>query len=359
MRATRWDVLLWVAMTLPSAVTLAREPIFAAVTPAYVMQFPRDHGSHPGFRTEWWYMTGWVRDDSGHERGFQITFFRTRPGLQENNPSRFAPKQILFAHAAVSDPSHGRLRHDQRAARAGFGLAQTNVGDTSVSIGDWRFDRGMDGYVAEIPANTFTLSLRMRPTQPLLLQGDRGFSRKGPKPEQASHYYSAPQLSVSGTIQIESRKLPVSGTAWLDHEWSSEYLAPQAQGWDWAGINFADGGALMAFRIRGKDGSVFWAGGSVRDARGNVHILAPDNVQFTVLKRWRSPRTGAEYPVAMRVRARHMELELEPLMDDQELDSRASTGTVYWEGAVRVRQNDALIGLGYLELTGYVEKLRF
>ncbi|MGP1678425.1 MAG: lipocalin-like domain-containing protein [Burkholderiales bacterium] len=331
---------------------------YAQVKPGVELQFPRDHGSHPQFRTEWWYLTGWVKKADGTELGIQITFFRNRPGVAEDNPSRFAPRQLLFAHAALADAKTGKLLHDQRAARAGFGLAEAKEGSTDVWIDDWSLQQTDSGYSARIAARDFGYALEFKVTQPLLLQGERGLSRKGPLPAQASYYYSQPQLAVSGTITVKGEQFAVSGSAWLDHEWSSEYLANEAVGWDWVGLNLADGGALMAFRIRDKQGRVYWAGGALRGADGRVHVLGPADVRFEPTRRWRSPRTGAEYPVAMRLRAGEFELELEPMMDDQELDSRASTGTIYWEGAVRARAAGKLQGYGYLELTGYWRPLR-
>jgi predicted secreted hydrolase len=320
--------------------------------------FPRDHGSHPEFRTEWWYLTGWVKDAGGLEYGVQVTFFRNRPRLQEDNPSRFAPKELLFAHAAVADPRHGRLRHDQRAARALAGVAQAAQHDTVVRIDVLSLRRDGEAYRARIPSGEFDLDLRFQPTQPLLLQGGRGVSRKGPDPLQASYYYSRPHLAVSGSVRAGGAAVPVSGAAWLDHEWSSEYLARKAAGWDWVGLNLDDGGAFMAFRMRLEHGGVLWAAGTHRDASGRVRALGPAEVAFEPLRRWRSPRTGATYPVAMRVQAGDLELDLEPLMDDQELDARASVGTVYWEGAVRARRAGRRAGAGYLELTGYAGPLR-
>jgi predicted secreted hydrolase len=194
---------------------------------------------------------------------------------------------------------------------------------------------------------------------PVLRQGEAGYSRKGSRPAQASYYYSRPHLAVQGELTLDRRTLQVTGEAWLDHEWSSQYLADEAAGWDWTGINLADGGALMAFRIRRRDGAVLWSGGALRDSRGTVVTLSPQEIAFEPLRRWRSPRTDVEYPVAMRVRAGRLRLELQPLMDDQELDSRASTGAVYWEGAVTAAQDGRTIGRGYLELTGYFGELSF
>jgi len=331
---------------------------YPRVGPGTALAFPRDHGSHPAFRIEWWYVTGWVRDGSGNEYGIQVTFFRHRPGVAEDNPSAFAPRQLLFAHAAVADPRHGRLRHDQRAARTGFGLAEAAEDTTRVWVGDWSLALVDGSYVARIAAREFALDLRFAPTQALLLQGDGGVSRKGPDPRQASHYYSHPQLAVSGDLTVEGRKLAVAGTAWLDHEWSSEVMASDAVGWDWAGVNLADGGALMAFQMRGRDGGALWAGGTLRDANGQTRAFAPGEVRFVPQRRWRSPRTQVDYPVAMAVAAGGAEYTLVPLLDDQELDSRASTGTIYWEGAVRAQQGGREAGKGYLELTGYWKPLQ-
>ena len=331
---------------------------YAQVQAGDEVQLPRDQGSHPLFRTEWWYLTGWVKKADGSELGVQITFFRNRPLLAEDNPSRFAPRQLLFAHAALADAKTGKLLHDQRAARAGFGLAEAKEGSTDVWIGDWSLQQTASGYSAKIAARDFDYALEFKSTQPALLQGERGLSRKGPRPGQASYYYSQPQLAVSGTISVRGERYTVSGGAWLDHEWSSEYLAQEAAGWDWVGLNLADGGALMAFRIRDKTGRSYWAGGALRDGNGRVRVLGREEIRFEPVRRWRSPRTGAEYPVAMRLRAGELDLELEPLMDDQELDSRASTGTIYWEGAVRAQAHGKPLGLGYLELTGYWKPLR-
>ena len=331
---------------------------YAPVQPGAELQFPRDHGSHALFRTEWWYLTGWVKDARGADLGIQITFFRNRPLLAETNPSRFAPRQLLFAHAALADAKNGKLLHDQRAARSGFGLAEAKEGGTDVWIDDWSLKQTDSGYSARIAARDFGYALEFKPTQPLLLQGERGLSRKGPLPAQASYYYSQPQLAVSGSITVRGERREVSGRAWLDHEWSSEYLAPEAAGWDWVGLNLADGGALMAFRMRDKQGGTLWAGGSLRGADGRVRRFAPDEVHFAARRRWRSPRTQAEYPVALRLRAGELEFELDPMMDDQELDARESTGTIYWEGAVSANRGGKLLGRGYLELTGYWRPLR-
>ena len=331
---------------------------FPEVTAGRPLRFPRDHGSHPAFRNEWWYITGWLEDSSRDPFGFQITFFRNRPGVAEDSKSAFAPRQLLFAHAAIADPRLGRLRHDQRAAREGFDLATAREGNTDVWIGDWSLARGENAYRAQIAARDFALALDFTPTQPLLLEGDAGVSRKGPVPAQASYYYSEPQLAVKGRATIAGAGRSITGVAWLDHEWSSEYMAPEAVGWDWTGINLDDGGALMAFRMRDRSGASFWAAGGYRPVGGGARVFAADEVEFTAQRRWRSPRTGVEYPVAMTVRAGDRSYTLDPLIDDQELDTRSGIGVLYWEGAVRASAGGRAVGRGYLELTGYGKAMR-
>jgi predicted secreted hydrolase len=330
---------------------------YPLVRPGVPIAFPADHGAHPAYRTEWWYATGWLRTEDGRDLGFQVTFFRSRLPVDPANPSAFAPRQILFAHAGLSDPATGRLLHDQRAARAGFGLAQAATGDAAVAIRDWSFRRHADGrFETRIPAKDFTLALALTPTQPPLLQGVAGYSRKGPDPADASHYYSVPHLRVAGTVLRGGKAVRVTGAAWLDREWSSNYLDPRAAGWDWTGLNLDDGSALMAFRIRGRNGGTLWAGGSLRRRDGGIVRFAPGDVTLTPRRRWRSPGTGAVYPVEQDLAVRLPEgvrhFRLTPLFDAQELDGRAGGLPVYWEGAVRTRS-----GRGYLELTGYVAPL--
>lgn len=334
-------------------------PKFSAVVPGYILSFPRDFGAHPTFRTEWWYVTGWLETPEKKPLGFQVTFFRAATGLDEANPSRFAPKQLIIAHAALSDPAIGKLLHDQKSARDGFGLAYTKVGNTDVKLGDWTMLRDGNGrYQTRVDARDFALRLSLTPSQPPMKQGENGFSRKGPLPEQASYYYSEPHLEVAGTIVHDGKPVAVSGSAWLDHEWSTAYLDPDADGWDWVGVNLDDGSALMAFQIRGKDGRRIWAYAGLRDASGNMTLFAPEEVNFEPQRTWRSPRTGATYPVAMRIRTGPTEWLLTPLQDDQELDSRESVGAVYWEGAVTVNRDGTPAGRGYFEMTGYVKPLK-
>ena len=352
------------ALSLASPRTVAQSPgrvtdeasrstQYALVTPGYRIRFPDDEGSHPAFRTEWWYITGWLEAAGRAAVGFQITYFRVRPDIDVRNPSAFTPHQLVIAHAAVSDSARGRLLHDQRLARAGFGLAGAEEGRTHVWIDDWSLAQRGSNYRVRVGAREFLMDLEFNAEQRPLLQGEDGYSRKGPKPESASYYYSIPQLRVGGRLAQSGQSAQGSGRAWLDHEWSSSYMDERASGWDWIGLNLADGSALMAFRMRDRAGARFWAGATYRSASGVRETFAPADVEFTPLRSWRSARTGATYPVVWRVRAGALVLLIEPLMDDQEHDTRASVGTVYWEGAVTAIIDGRSVGRGYLELTGY------
>ncbi len=335
--------------------------------------FPADHGAHPDTRIEWWYLTGTVTagalapEDGGASAdrcGFQITFFRSRTPVAADQPSRFAAKQLLFAHAALTDLKRGRLQHDQRIARSGFGIAEAATSDTAVSLRDWGLIReardGGSRYRARVASDSagFAFDFSFDTTQPLLLQGDAGYSRKGPQPEQASHYYSETQLAVAGTLKRDGVAQPVRGTAWLDHEWSDSLLDPNAVGWDWIGMNLADGSALTAFRLRRADGGTVYAGGSFRAAGGAMRNFSADDVSFTPGRVWISPASRARYPVEWAIATPVGRYRVKSLLDAQELDSRASTGAIYWEGLSELQDEAGRrVGLGYLEMTGYAGKL--
>jgi len=334
-------------------------PAGALALPPRMLQFPRDHGAHPDLR---WYITGRAREPAnpGREFGFQVTFFRTRVDGTQGMSSRFAARQLVFAHAAITDLAGGRLWHDQRIARVGFGIAEAAEDDTRVKLRDWSLVREPQGrYVASVPAQELAIELRFTPTQPLLLQGDRGLSRKGPQPRQASYYYSQPQLQATGRLRVQGREHEVSGSAWLDHEWSEELLHPEAVGWDWIGMNLDDGGALTAFQLRRQDGSPLWDGGSFRTAEGATTIAARGQTRFTPQRRWTSPLSGATYPVEWTVQTPAGVHTVRAVIDAQELDSRQSTGALYWEGLSDLLDGDGRrVGRGYLEMTGYAKRLR-
>lgn len=374
---------------------------YPTVTAGQALQFPRDHGAHPEYRTEWWYLTGWLHSPDApaadRDIGFQLTLFRSRPPIAALN-SRYAPTQLMLAHAALALPSQQRLVHAQASARwwAEHPRLRMSTKDTDLAMDGWQLQRRQtpsEHYQIQLNTDALQLDLTITPTtghsqgqaqaQSPWLQGDRGYSRKGPRAEQASWYYSRPQLAVRGRWRVSetagkaerSAKSAASsdpqhawhkvssGVGWLDHEWASSVLDRRASGWDWVGLNLDDGRALMAFQIRqqGEQAAPLWQTIASWPAASRG-----DQLRFEPRRWWTSPRTQVRYPVAqtlhLHLAGQALSLELEPLFDDQELDGRQSTGIVYWEGAVRVMQQEGSarrqIGRGYLELTGYHAPLR-
>jgi predicted secreted hydrolase len=342
---------------------LAGLPWIAGASPALALPerrlvFPRDHGAHPELRTEWWYITGAVQA-AGRSFGFQVTFFRSRVDATQDMRSKFAAKHLLFAHAALTDVQGGKLWHDQRIARQGFEVADAAQADARLRLRDWSLVREGESWHARLPAAGFELELRCEPTQPVLLQGRNGLSRKGPDPAQASYYYSLPQLAVRGRVTLQGRAYEAAGKAWLDHEWSEEAMHPEAVGWDWIGMNLDDGSALTAFRLRRKDGSALWDGGSFRSYKGDLYIASRGETEFSPQRRWTSPLSRASYPVEWIVRTPADFYTVRAVLDNQELDSRGSTGAIYWEGlSDLIDSNGKRVGGGYLEMTGYARPLK-
>ncbi len=351
----------------------------ASVQRGAALQFPRDHGAHLGARIEWWYFTGCLLKPGGEpSHGFQLTFFRHATGLAENLPGRFAPRQVLLAHAALTDltdlthltPAPGSVhRSASRAARwtgaAQAPLAAAATHDARVHLGNWwlqRRDGSPSVFEVSFSVADVELTLSASATQPPLLQGDAGWSQKGPQPDAASHYVSEPQLRLSGHMQRGGgrggKSLSVQGLGWLDHEWSDELVPAGAVGWDWTGINLADGSALTAFRLRRADGSALWGGGSFRSATGATQNFAAATVRFEPGLRWRSPRSSASYPVHWQVHTPAGTWQLRALTDDQEMDGRTSLTGHYWEGLSELLDAQGRrAGLGYLEMTGYAAPL--
>jgi len=350
----------------PSGLLLVKRPL----------RFPQDLGSHPDTAIEWWYVTGALQ---AQQRlfGFQLTFFRSRVPVTQTMTSAFAARQLIFAHAAVTDVAGKRLLHDQRIARssgaATVDLAHASTTDTDVALQDWSLVRRQGHYQAQVKGSNFGFSLQLTQTQPMLLQGDQGWSRKGPQAAQASFYYSLPQLQVSGELTLAGQTLAVQGRAWLDHEWSQSLMHPDAVGWDWIGMNLTDGSALTAFRLRTSSGEALWAGGSWR-AQGAVQavVFTAQDVTFEAERFWKSAASGTTYPVEWTVTVPSVagggggvvaagirRFTVRAVIDAQELDSRSSTGAIYWEGLSDLLDDQGRrVGRGYLEMTGYASPLK-
>ncbi|WP_291994742.1 lipocalin-like domain-containing protein [Candidatus Accumulibacter sp. ACC003] len=330
--------------------------VYPPVRRGVALAFPRDHGAHADFRTEWWYVTG-ALDSPIADSGFQLTFFRSRPGVAEALQSPIAARQILFAHAALTLPGD-RLRHSERAARANLGAGFSEV-DCDVHIGAWRIARAErrsgEVFKLQMQSPQFSYDFTLTPSQAPLLQGDGGYSRKGDAPELASYYVSWPQLRVDGVLVLDGKRQNASGRAWFDHEWSTAILGAGAVGWDWVGINLDDGGALMAFRMRDAQRQTLFAHAAWRDAGGRLRQFATDQVSFTPRRDWSSPRSGGRYPVEIEIRVGELTLRTRPVLDDQELSTHQPATIVYWEGLVHVE--GSVRGRGYLEMTGYADRL--
>lgn len=359
--------------------------------------FPRDHGAHPDTRIEWWYLTGWLGAAGSMEptHGFQITFFRSRTRFGEppaeashgdgGRAGRFVPRHLLLAHAAVTDLAGRRHLHAQRVGRwSGHpdeGPDRAALHDADVQLAGWRLARrerpaaaanpgdtnaatgAATRWLVQVRADAFALAGTFTAPQPLLLQGDDGFSRKGPEERQASHYYSWPQLQAELTLELHGHRITTGGRGWLDQEWSDELMHPEAVGWDWIGINLFDDSALTAFRLRRADGTTLWAGGSHRAGKAGGgfirRVFETAEVHFAAGARWQSPATHARYPVRWQVSTPAGRFKVRALLDAQELGSRPGGGAVYWEGlAELLDEGGRRVGLGYLEMTGYAAPLK-
>lgn len=357
-------------LLIPLAVTVFAVPAdddFARVTGPCRLTFPADHGAHPDYRTEWWYYTGNLTDDTNRRFGFQLTFFRSRilsPGEERSWPpvrSAWRTGHVYMAHAALSDIDGNHFRHSQKLARGAVGLAGAvhTHRQLQVFIGDWFARIAPEHHDLKASTPQFGLALRAIPAKPPVLHGDQGYSRKGSAPDRASCYYSFTRMDTRGTLQVEDKTLRVTGSAWMDHEFSSAPLDPDAVGWDWFSLQLDDETELMVFVIREKDGRDSSASsGTFVDSQGQVRHLTRSAFTLERLATWTSPHSKARYPSRWRLRVPALDLDLTvaPNLDDQELQTGPTTGVTYWEGSVQVngtRAGSPVAGHGYVELTGY------
>jgi len=317
-------------------------------------EFPRDHGAHPRFATEWWYFTGNLQNPAGRPFGYQLTLFRVglRPGPPADD-SDWRAHQLYMGHLAISDIADARHLHAERFSRAAAGLAGATTGPLQVWLGPWSVRSGPTGtFPLQIEAATaeMGISLTLRDNgRPVVLQGDRGLSRKSAQPGNASYYYSYTRLATRGKIRLGQRQFDVSGESWFDREWSSSALAADQAGWDWFALHLDDGRDLMFYRMRGKDGKAQrFSRGVLVEHDGTIEALSHHQVELRPLRHWTSD-TGNRYPVAwhLRVPGHDLDLRVEAAFDAQEMPLTVR----YWEGAVRV--TGSAQGVGYLELSGY------
>ncbi len=335
---------------------------FTEAVPGYRFSFPRDHGSHPSFRTEWWYFTGHLWTPNGARRfGYQLTFFRqAAPPSAWKGSSTWRSDQLHLAHAAITDGSAHRFLVDERLDRAGL-LAGASLEGLSVFQQDWQAEQEGSGQIRlRMTVQGASLDLTLDPATPPVVFGEDGVSRKGADPSAASHYITFPQLQARGSLRLpEGPVLRVQGRGWMDHEFSSNQLAPDQVGWDWAGIQLRDGRSLMAYQLRRGDGSQdpystlteVSASGRIRRSTHRFNLKAVGT--------WRSAASGATYPLPLALEAWGERFTLVPVLADQELRTGRSTGITYWEGACRVLDGTGQeVGDAYVELTGYAHTLK-
>ena len=278
---------------------------------------------------------------------------RAASGVRDN-PAALAPRQFIFAHAALADPTLGRLRHDQRGGAPRSASRARTRAPRDVWIDDWRLALEGNRYEAVVHGRDFGYRLTFTASGPPLLQGEaRLLSARARRPARRATTTAVRISRSPATIERDGRREAVTGAAWLDHEWSSQYMAGDAVGWDWTGLNLDGGGALMAFVMRARDGTLRWGGATLMAPDRTVRTFGPSAVRFTPLRTWTLAAHRRRVSGGDARRGRRPDFDLAPLLDDQELDSRSSTGTIYWEGAVRAAENGKPAGRGYLELTGY------
>ena len=340
---------------------------FARATAPRRFSFPADLGPHPEFRTEWWYYTGNLETAAGRHFGFQLTFFRTAlapPGVAARAPARapsaWSSRQLYLAHFALTDTAGRRFHAWSRLDREALGLAGARAAPFRVWLTDWSAEsEAVDGRPVRLRAaeGDVAIDLVLASDKPVALQGDRGLSRKGPEPDNASFYYSLSRMSARGTVRAGGELLAVSGLAWMDREWSTSALGPDLVGWDWLALQLDDGRDVMVYRLRRRDGAADpHSAGALIAADGVTRTLTPDEVTLDALDHWTSPRSRVRYPSRWRlaIPGAALSLEITPRLADQEL----IVGTRYWEGAVLVQGTAAgrpIAGRGYVELVGYGE----
>ena len=337
---------------------------YRLAVPPYTFAFPRDHASHPQFRTEWWYYTGHLAA-GGRRFGYELTFFRVGlPRVHAATHSAWAVHDLMFVHAALTDEAHNRFLYRDEVLRPALGLAGADSTRYRVWLGDSRAELAPDGrtHALHAAAPGFALALALEPGKAPAVHGERGVSQKTSGAGNASQYYSLTRMATEGTLALGTDTLAVTGTSWMDHEFGSSSLMDGNAGWDWFSVQLDDGRELMLYALRRSDGSIEpLSAGSLIERDGRVRHLARSAFRITARGRWTSPHTGAVYPSGWRLElpGDRLDLEVTPRVRDQELIARAMGGIVYWEGSCSVQgtsRGTPVVGEAYAELTGYAKR---
>lgn len=347
-------------------VLIAAVLTFQAAVAPYTYHFPRDHGAHDAYRTEWWYFTGHLHTAQGRRFGFELTIFRIglepRASVWRRGESRWYAYQLYPAHLAITDEQTHTFVYAQTFARDALGAGYASQRHLHAGAGGWTLD-GSDAVRPVMhlqgSSNGNGIDLVLHSVKPPAIHGIGGISRKGPCATCASHYYSFTHLLASGAVTRSGVRFPVTGIAWMDHEYGSDELTANQTGWDWFAIQLNDDREVMLYRLRERGGATTpQSSGSLIDRHGGVRYLPLRAFTIIATGWWRSPHTGALYPSGWTVTVRGAgTFSLVPVMRDQELADVG--GTSYWEGAVDVRdpRTGAALGQGYVELTGYASRV--
>jgi predicted secreted hydrolase len=342
---------------------------FAPARPGYVYAFPRDHGSHEQFQTEWWYFTGHLSSTNGRRFGYELTFFRRGIDSPDawGNPSAWAMRHLYFAHFALTDEANEQFRFAEKLSRAGINKAGAEVDRLNVWIDRWLLKTVAPDhrqFHLEAQAEGFSIDLTLESSKPPVIHGTGGVSRKGQHTEATSHYYSMTRLQTTGSVVVQGVPLAVKGESWMDHEFGSADLSEGLVGWDWFSLQLENDYDIMAYGLRRADGTFDPASsGTLVRPNGSSTSLSLEAINVSVQGHWTSPVSGARYPNqwTLSIPSEKVELNISPRMANQELVTERSTGVTYWEGAVDVTglwKGENIHGQGYVELTGYAEPYR-
>lgn len=348
------------SIALSQILTTADVAGFDQALEARPFDFPSDHNSHPQFKTEWWYFTGNLSDARGNAFGYQLTFFRFALGTADGpDGSAWRSREAWMGHFSITDVTGREFVNAERFSRDGLALAGNAAEPFRLWIEDWSaVGIGEEPFPLRLRAGTTedAFDLHLQATRSPIAHGEQGLDRKGPEAGNASYYYSVPRLATAGELTVGGERYSVSGSSWMDREWSSNALSPGLDGWDWLALELSDGHDLVVYHLRASNGeSSPFSSGSVSAAdREGETALGRDDFIFEARDYWTSPASGARYPVgwSLRVPSANLDLEVRPLIPNQEMNLSVR----YWEGAVAAtgtRDGDPITGRGYLELTGY------
>lgn len=348
-------------IVLMLAIFPALDPPYRVALPGYRYEFPRDFFAHPEFQTEWWYTTGNVKTADGREFGFELTFFRQAVSRDESKHGEWDVKDLYLAHLALSDLEGSNFYHSERVNRAGPGIAGINPQTGKVWNGNWSAIWDKDG-TQEIAARCelFQIALTLKSEKPPVIHGENGASQKAEGLGRASHYFSQTRLNTTGTIALNGKQYAVAGLSWMDHEFFTHQLTDDQVGWNWFSIQLEDKTELMLFIIRRKDGSIdpYSAGTFVDSSGKSIHLRSADFSLAPAVTVWKSPATGASYPIQWKVSVPKLGVLLaaKTKLPQQELTGSTKLAPSYWEGAMDfsgTRNASPIRGVGYLEMTGY------